>query len=407
MNRLLRSLGAALVLSFALPACSGVETGDEQDVAAANARFELFTGADSQHYFQLIAKNGERLLSSEGYTSTTGAKNGVTSVKNNGTTKSRFHVIANEAGEYYFNLVAGNGQIIGTSETYASKSNADKGVTAVMNALSGATNVNASSGERFETFTGADAKSYFRLRAQNGEIILDSQGYSSKSSAQNGIASVKTNGADASKFDIVSGANGQFTFRLVAGNGHTIGHGEMYASKSGAIQGAATVRDVVRELSGAGNATDAEITTELETAAEGYLFTSESDYPFTVVSASVDPSASITVDLVKSALGFATDADPGADKPIASAYSMSQTWEDWKNAGHQCDDPDDPGSVASCHQLRNIEQVVESNLTDIHVYYFGNHGSAGNVQGIGVSIYIVGRTPAGTLMAIRTLAIWT
>ena len=54
---------------------------------------------------------------------------------------------------------------------------------------------------------------------------------------------MKKNGVDASNFDVVEGANGQHTFRLLAQNGQVIGRGEMYASKSGALRGADTVRD--------------------------------------------------------------------------------------------------------------------------------------------------------------------
>ena len=57
--------------------------------------------------------------------------------------------------------------------------------------------------------------------------------------------------------------------------------------------------------------------------------------------------------------------------------------------------------------MRNLEQVLEANLTDVHVFYFGANRSAGKVDGIGVSVFIIGRTPAGTLAGVRTLAIWT
>ena len=52
-------------------------------------------------------------------------------------------------------------------------------------------------GERFEIFKDAAGKFRFRLRAQNGEIIAESQGYESKESCQKGIASVKENASKA------------------------------------------------------------------------------------------------------------------------------------------------------------------------------------------------------------------
>src|SRR5690349_6244559 len=57
--RFLRALAAGLALAIALPACEGEETADEQNATAATGRFETFVGDDGQHYFQLLAKNGE------------------------------------------------------------------------------------------------------------------------------------------------------------------------------------------------------------------------------------------------------------------------------------------------------------------------------------------------------------
>jgi hypothetical protein len=56
-------------------------------------------------------------------------------------------------------------------------------------------------GERFEIFKDAVGKFRFRLRAQNGEIIAESQGYESKEGCQKGIASVKENASKAETKD--------------------------------------------------------------------------------------------------------------------------------------------------------------------------------------------------------------
>jgi uncharacterized protein YegP (UPF0339 family) len=54
---------------------------------------------------------------------------------------------------------------------------------------------------KFELFKDAGGKFRFRLKAGNGEIIATSEAYNSKSSAQNGIESVKTNAPGASVDD--------------------------------------------------------------------------------------------------------------------------------------------------------------------------------------------------------------
>jgi uncharacterized protein YegP (UPF0339 family) len=50
---------------------------------------------------------------------------------------------------------------------------------------------------RFELWVDKGGQYRFNLKASNGQVIATSEGYSSKASAMNGIASVKTNAADA------------------------------------------------------------------------------------------------------------------------------------------------------------------------------------------------------------------
>lgn len=82
----------------------------------------------------------------------------------------------------------------------------------------------------------------FNLKANNGQTILTSEGYSSKSSCQNGIDSVKTNSQDDSKFDKKTSTNGKYFFNLKASNGQIIGTSEMYESASGRDNGIDSVK---------------------------------------------------------------------------------------------------------------------------------------------------------------------
>jgi uncharacterized protein YegP (UPF0339 family) len=407
MKNLLRSIAATLVLALCVPACDdSVETGDEQNVTASTGSFETFTGEDGQTYFQLLAKNGERILRSEGYTSLSSAKKGITSVKKNGKVLANFKVLGADNGEFYFNLVATNGEIIGTSELYTTESSAKKAVDAVIAALQSPTSAPAEAGgPRFETFKGKDGKTYFRLRAGNGQIVLQSQGYSSKSKAESGVKAVKANAVDSTNFQVVEGASGQHTFRLVASNGEVIGRGEMYASKSGAFTGASTVHRIVRELTSAGETTDAEIKTQIEKAADGLTYISESDFPFTFVSAPL--SGDISEEAVRAAFADLVDNDADADKPLADLAAMTETWDDWKKAEHSCQDKGDPESMVICTKMRNFEAVLEANLSDLQVFYFGANGEPGHIDGTAVSVFIVGRSPEGNMVGVWTIAIWT
>jgi len=93
-------------------------------------------------------------------------------------------------GQYHFNLLAGNGQIILSSEMYESKSAAENGIASVQK--------NAGDDARYDRRTSAKGDPYFVLKSTNGQEIGRSEMYSSASAMENGIASVKTNAAEAS-----------------------------------------------------------------------------------------------------------------------------------------------------------------------------------------------------------------
>lgn len=94
-------------------------------------KFQIYEGNDGKHYFRLTARNGQNILSSQGYSSKANCKNGVESVKNNGTSADRFEVKEAANGKFYFNLLAANKQVIGKSQMYASKQTCQSGIEAV------------------------------------------------------------------------------------------------------------------------------------------------------------------------------------------------------------------------------------------------------------------------------------
>jgi len=94
-----------------------------------------------------------------------------------------------------------------------------------------------------------DGDYQFNLKAGNGEIILTSQGYSSKSGCENGIDSVKTNSQDDSKFERKISANDKSYFNLKAANGQFIGSSQMYSSKSSMEKGIDSVKNNAKTAS--------------------------------------------------------------------------------------------------------------------------------------------------------------
>jgi hypothetical protein len=105
----------------------------------------------------------------------------------------KFEIKTDKAGKFRFNLKAGNGQVILSSEAYNSKSACDNGIESVRK--------NSADDGRFERKTAKNGKAYFNLKAANGQVIGASQMYASEASMENGIASVKNNAPDASVDD--------------------------------------------------------------------------------------------------------------------------------------------------------------------------------------------------------------
>lgn len=98
---------------------------------------------------------------------------------------AKFVIAKGSSGKYRFNLKAGNGEIILTSETYESKASAQDGIESVK--------TNAPTDSRYERKTASNGQPYFVLKAASGQIIGRSETYSSTSAMEGGIESVKKN----------------------------------------------------------------------------------------------------------------------------------------------------------------------------------------------------------------------
>ena len=103
-----------------------------------------------------------------------------------------------------FDLKAGNGEVIATSEVYASESSCKKGIASVQKNAPVAAVENqtvegfaAEKHPKFEVYADKAGEFRFRLKATNGQIIAVSEGYKAMASCMNGIESVKKNAVDA------------------------------------------------------------------------------------------------------------------------------------------------------------------------------------------------------------------
>lgn len=102
-----------------------------------------------------------------------------------------------------FNLKAGNGEIIATSEIYSSKSACTAGIESVMKNAPDAKledqtekDFRELTNPKFELYQSKNGEFRFRLKAQNGKIICTGEGYTTKDACKRGIESVRKNAAN-------------------------------------------------------------------------------------------------------------------------------------------------------------------------------------------------------------------
>lgn len=102
---------------------------------------------------------------------------------------AKFELTRTKNGQFHFNLKAGNGQIILSSEVYADKRAALRGVESVRK--------QALNDANFERRTASGGQPYFVLKATNGQVVGQSQMYATASSLEGGIEAVRRNAPDA------------------------------------------------------------------------------------------------------------------------------------------------------------------------------------------------------------------
>jgi uncharacterized protein YegP (UPF0339 family) len=110
------------------------------------------------------------------------------------TMPAKFQVKKARNGKFYFNYLAANGEIVLTSQMYASKATAKKGIASVQN--------NATDMDQIEANTNKKGEHYFVLKAKNQQVIGTSEGYAGRTGMKNGMKSVSKNAPKAVTEDI-------------------------------------------------------------------------------------------------------------------------------------------------------------------------------------------------------------
>lgn len=115
----------------------------------------------------------------------------------------KFVVKETANGGFKFDLKAGNGEIIASSQIYKSEKACRAGIDSVKNNCMAEVedqtveNFEVKKHPKYEMYTDKAGEIRFRLKAKNGETIATSEGYKAKAGALNGIASIQKNAPDA------------------------------------------------------------------------------------------------------------------------------------------------------------------------------------------------------------------
>ena len=98
----------------------------------AQGKYQIYKDRSGKFRFRLLAGNLQPILSSEGYKTKAACKNGIASVKKNASNKNRYIVNKAKNSKVYFNLVAGNKEVVGSSQMYKTRDTLRKGRDSVI-----------------------------------------------------------------------------------------------------------------------------------------------------------------------------------------------------------------------------------------------------------------------------------
>lgn len=287
-NRLLSIFAFVSVGTLALTGCSGTEgTGDDgeaEDVEANASQsgpqgvieaFSAGSGDARQHYFHLVSNNHKIVLQSEGYGRTDGRDNGIEALKKNGVlvkAETRgfgvlktpdpgkklpigtrpggagYELRASQSEDAKFNkkpyfvIKGGNGEVLAISELYSDLTAAKAGMLAASRVINSVRRAQAARlqerNPEIAIFKGEDGQTYWHLRAKNGEITLQSEGYKGDGADRNaggGAAALVRAVLEGGIFEKRTAGNEQTYFVVKAvGNSEIVATSELYVKKQGA-----------------------------------------------------------------------------------------------------------------------------------------------------------------------------
>jgi len=220
----------------------------------------IFRKSDKEYIAELFASNGEVMLTSETYTTASGAEGGIATIIK-GALADAFVVYQDKKNNYYYKLKNANNRLLCVGEIYTTKDQCQKAVESVKRLVKTAVKVpEINESEKYVDYTPVDIKSYdgkakgkwkiestdggkylAKLFASNGQLMLATEEVASKKTALNSIESVKKNAVDGN-FIIDKDKFGRFYYKLRNAQKSVICIGESYDRLDACVSALESVR---------------------------------------------------------------------------------------------------------------------------------------------------------------------
>lgn len=236
------------------------KTSKEEDTPKGrsyNGKYEVYEIGDGFQY-HLKASNGEILFVSEVYTTREGVSKAIDALKKNIET-GELRISKDKKGLFKFKLVAKNHRVLAISSTYPQEKGAQRASESFKKFavkadivdiefedadVKTATPIDVNTKERkaggkfeIEKF---DGEFSWDLKASNGQILCQADGYTSKSGVMNSIESFKKNIKEGT-FKCVKDKNNNYCYKLYTQSGRVCAVGESYTTKTSAESAANSV----------------------------------------------------------------------------------------------------------------------------------------------------------------------
>ena len=232
----------------------------KKETKKAVGKWVIFRKSDKEYIAELFASNGEVMLTSETYTTATGAESGIATIIK-GVEADAFVIYQDKKNNYYYKLKNANNRLLCVGEIYTTKDQCQKAVESVKRLVKTAVKVpEINESEKYVDYTPVDINSYdgkakgkwkiestdggkfvAKLFASNGQLMLATEEVASKKTVLNSIESVKKNAVDGN-FIIDKDKFGRFYYKLRNAQKSVICIGESYDRLDACVSALESVR---------------------------------------------------------------------------------------------------------------------------------------------------------------------